>query len=127
MSFISLCHTAETVEVPLRSSSNPFPNIYYPYGLFSSEDWEVENFGHVASKLIEAWIEASSCAAAAGPRIQDCRETQDAPAQDQYAINALKFPPYPRGTKAVQFRTAKSLISGCTEGHSLPVSEIWDS
>jgi len=72
------------------------------------------------------------CAAAAGLRIQDCKETQEAPAQDQYAINALKFPHTPEETKAVQFssvqfRTAKSLISGCTEGHSLPVSEIWDS
>ncbi|CAM6023099.1 unnamed protein product [Sphagnum balticum] len=63
-----------------------------------------------------------AAAAAAGLRIQDCRETQEAPAQDQYAINALKFPPYPRGTMAVQSRTAKSLISGCTEGHSFIAS-----
>jgi hypothetical protein len=72
MSFISLCHTAETVEVPLRSSSNPFPNIYYPCKLFSSEDSEVENFGHVASKLIEAWIVlcSSSSSRPENPRLQ---------------------------------------------------------
>jgi hypothetical protein len=59
------------VEVPLRRSSNPFPNIYYPYELFSSEDWEVENFGHVASKLIEeAWILLCSSSRPENPRLQ---------------------------------------------------------
>jgi hypothetical protein len=57
-----------------------------------------------ASSLKPGLCRAAAAAAAAGLRIQDCRETQEAPAQDQYAINALKSPPYPRGTKAVQFQ-----------------------
>ncbi len=123
MSFINLCHTAETVEVPLRRSHSQITTT-----LMNSSYQRIGNWRILAMWQASSLKPGLCCAAAAaGLRIQDCRETQEAPAQDQYAINALKFPPYPRGTKAVQFRTAKSLISGCTEGHWLPVSEIWDS
>ncbi len=122
MSFIRLCHTAETVEVPVRRSHSQVSTTP-----MNSSHQRIGKWRVLAMWQASSLKSGLCCAAAAGLRIQDCRETQEAPAQDQYAINALKFPPYPRGTKAVQFRTAKSLISGCTEGHSLPVSEIWDS
>jgi hypothetical protein len=123
MSIIRLCHTAETVEVPLRRSINPFPNIYYPYELFSSEDWEEENFGHVASKLIEAWIVlcSSSSSRPENPRLQ---RNPRSSSSGSICHQCSQVSPIPQRNKG---RTAKSLISGCTEGHSLPVSEIWDS
>jgi hypothetical protein len=110
MSFISLCQTAETVEVPLRSkqqqsipqiSTTPINSSHQRVG-----KWRVLAMWQASS------LKPGLCcaaAAAAGLRIQDCRETQEAPAQDQYAINALKFPPYPRGTKAVQFQDSYKL------------------